>query len=155
MSNNINYNDYNARFNGNYTSIWQNTGKCVFCDLKEKYIIQEQNGVVLTVALFPYINGHLLIIPRRHIECYSDMNQKEWKSMQELLNIGIKLLRDSEVEFKDYWFMYRIPDGFKAGKTVNHTHGHILPYNDDLHKFNYQNITYPPIVLAENLRKLL
>ncbi len=154
MSDNIDFKDYNARVNGTYSSIWINTGKCVFCDLKEKYIIDECDGVVLTVALFPYINGHLLIIPRRHVESYEKLNKTEWYAIRKLINMGISLLKRSKVGYNDYWFMYRIPEGFNAGKTVNHTHGHILPYDMNLHSFNYQFITYAPIDLASDLRKL-
>ena len=44
-----------ARFNKEYNDIWQSVGKCTFCDLNEKYIFFEENGIVMTVNLFAYI----------------------------------------------------------------------------------------------------
>ena len=53
-----------ARTKGHYEKIWQNTGKCVFCDLKDKYVLLEENGIVLTINLSPYIDGQLMAIHR-------------------------------------------------------------------------------------------
>ena len=36
----------NARTSDWYDDIWKTVGKCVFCDLREKYILFEENGMV-------------------------------------------------------------------------------------------------------------
>jgi len=56
----------NPRVSDWYDRVVSSLDKCVFCDLKSKYIIAEEGGMVLSVNLFPYLDGHLLIIPRGH-----------------------------------------------------------------------------------------
>jgi diadenosine tetraphosphate (Ap4A) HIT family hydrolase len=145
------YSDYNSRTYGDYAKIWTATGKCVFCDLRDKYIVAEKNGVVLTVNIFPYINGHLLIIPRRHIEDLDEMTQQEWADIKELSQLGKKLLRKS-LGIKSVWLLYRMAQGFKAQKTVAHAHAHLIPYSDKLFKWEFQEITMAPLDLAAELR---
>lgn len=153
--NKVDYSNYNARVDGTYEQIWRNTGKCVFCDLKDKYIITEKNGMVLTVQLFPYIDGHLLIIPRKHYESFDGLTDIEWKTTMELSKIGRKLIIDTIGEKDDVCFLFRMPPGFKAGKTVSHAHAHLIPYNPNLFKWEYQYIKIPPVKLAEDMRKII
>ena len=148
------YSNYNSRTYGSYAKIWQSTGKCVFCDLREKYIIAEKDGVVLTVNIFPYIDGHLLIIPRRHIEDFDDCTSLEWETIKYLSTLGKKLLKRS-LDVKDVWFVYRIAKGFKAQKTVAHAHAHLIPYSEKLFKWEFQKIETSPEVLADKLRSSL
>ncbi|MBU4381326.1 HIT domain-containing protein [Candidatus Parcubacteria bacterium] len=150
----MDYSNYNARTYQEYSKIWTATGKCVFCDLKEKYIAAEKNGIVLTVNIFPYIDGHLLIIPRRHIEDFDDCSDKEWKTIKELSKLGKKLLKRS-LGVKDVWFIYRIAKGFGAQKTVAHAHAHLIPYSEKLFKWEFQKIGIAPESLASKLRKFV
>jgi len=71
----IGYRD--ARFTKKYDDIWKTVGKCVFCDMREKYIIHEENGVVMTIALYAYVDGHFFIIPRRHVRSVKELTQAE------------------------------------------------------------------------------
>lgn len=147
-----NYSNYNARLTGDYGDIWTNTGKCVFCDLREKYIIKELDDVVLTVNIFPYIDGHLLLIPRRHFEHFNDITEKEWTAIMKLSKLGLNLVKEVLNEDK-CWILFRPPKGYKAGKTVTHAHMHIIPYYDELAVTQYKEIKIPPIDLAEKFRK--
>jgi len=146
------YSNYNSRTYGDYAKVWQSTGKCVFCDLKDKYIIMEKDGVVLTVNIFPYINGHLLIIPRRHFEDFDEATQKEWSAVKKLSEIGKYLLQNS-LKVQSVWFLHRMGKGFKAQKTVAHAHAHLIPFDEKLFKWEFQEITTAPIYLASKLRE--
>ncbi len=148
------YSDYNARKKGTYGDIWTNTGKCVFCDLREKYIITTNDNAVLTVNLFPYIDGHLMVIPKRHVESFEEITEEEWTDMQRLAKIGIKLLRDV-LNIENVWILQRAPKGMKASKSVPHAHMFLLPHKEGLNTWNYQDITMPPLELAQELRKNL
>lgn len=145
------YSNYNARSTDDYEKIWTSTGKCVFCDLKEKYIIAEHKNVVLTVNLFPYIDGHLVVIPRRHFEKFSEIKSSEWAAIEKLAKIGNKLL-EKVLKMKETWLIFRTPDAFKAAKSVRHAHIHIIPYFKGLDISSYQEIKIPPVELAEKLR---
>src|SRR5687767_14013400 len=82
-----------ARTSGKYTEIWQNTGKCVFCDLKEKYILHEENGVALTINLYPYIDGQMMAIPKRHLSSPKELTSEEWETMRKFSYIAKKLIK--------------------------------------------------------------
>lgn len=127
-------------------------GKCVFCDLKEKYLIAEKDGVVLTVALFPYIDGHLLIIPRRHIESLSQLNEREERALLSLGRKGIKLLKE-RLAVENVWFLLREGKGIKAGKTVKHLHFHLIPYSPEVIKMGETELKIEPIKIAKKLRE--
>ena len=148
------YSDFNARTKGTYSQVWTNTGKCVFCDLREKYIIIQNETAVLTVNIFPYINGHMLVIPKRHVEDFLEITPDEWADMQSLAKLAIKLLKKSKLAQKETWVLFRAPKNFGAGKTVPHSHMLILPYKPELVNWNYQEISLPPLELAEKLREL-
>lgn len=145
------YSNYNARTYEKYGEIWRNTGKCVFCDLREKYIIHEIDNVVLTVNLFPYIVGHLLIIPRRHIEAFSEVSDEEFIAIRKLSVYGENLLKE-KLKIGQVWFMFRMNGGFSGQKTVPHVHAHLIPFNVDLFKWEYQYIDVSPEDLAKKLR---
>lgn len=148
-------NQLTAREKGFYDKVLEKVaerGKCVFCDLKEKYIIDEENEVVLTVALYPYEDGHLLIIPRRHIESASQMADEERETVFDLAEQGQKLLRE-KLGVNNFWFLVREGEGIKAGKTVDHLHFHLMPYDPEVIKMGETELSIKPIDLAEKLRE--
>jgi histidine triad (HIT) family protein len=141
-----------ARITGNYDQIWQNTGKCVFCDLKEKYIIHEENGMVLTIAVFAYIDGHAMIVPRRHIRSIKDLTPVEWEASRKLMYIAKKMIREI---YGIKGLQYIIRDGgIEAQSTVSdHLHIHCMPFDAaDLSVWNYRKLKNTPIENA-NLYK--
>jgi len=124
--------------------------KCVFCDLRDKYIICKNKYAVLTVNLFPYINGQLIVVPKRHIDDFSEISSNEAKCMNDLVTSGLKLLRD-RLEIDNVWVILR--NGNLAGKTVKHLHWNIMPYVNELNTWHYQEITITPVDLARKLRR--
>lgn len=134
-----------------YEEAWKNAGKCVFCDLKDKYIIAEKDNVVLAVNLYQYIDGHLMVIPRRHIESLEETNQTEWQAIFYLLNLGVKKLRE-KLKINDVYILDRPMSGFKTGKTVAHSHFHIIPYKPELVSWHFQEVVIHPEELAKKLR---
>lgn len=134
-----------------YEEAWKKAGKCVFCDLREKYIITEKNGIVLAVNLYQYIDGHLLIIPRRHFEDLTETTDAEWVTILYLAKEGIKRLRE-RLSIEEVWFLDRAPGGYAAGKTVKHTHVHLIPHSPKLFQWKFQDIKIHPEDLAKKLR---
>jgi histidine triad (HIT) family protein len=132
-----------ARITGNYDSIWQSTGKCVFCDLKQDYILYEENGIVLTIVLFAYIDGHLMIIPRRHVRSVKELTPPEWETMRKLMYIAKKMIRDVH-GIKGMQLVQK--DGVEAQSTVEHLHFHCIPFDGpDLSTWNYKQLKNTPI----------
>ncbi len=149
----------NPRISDWYDRVVSSLDKCVFCDLRAKYIIAEEGGVALTVNLFPYLDGHLLIIPRRHIERLTDINQDEWIVIKHLTTLGIDLLKRG-FDVEDSHFLYR-EGGSKAGKSLGHLHFHVIPITQGFLNrdkkgmfYIYQELTLTPLETAEKLRNL-
>jgi len=149
----------NARKNSQYSKIANSVTKCPFCDLKEKYIVAQRENAVLTVNLFPYIDGHLMVIPREHIEHLSEMPLKTWEDCHKLLTLGISLLKKA-LNAQDVNVLYR--EGSKlSGSSLKHLHIHILPIlegfmvsDEQGMGYKYQIIKKSPQEMAKILRDL-
>lgn len=132
-----------ARVTGEYDKIWRSVGKCAFCDLNDKYIVFEENGVVLTVALFAYIDGHLMIIPRRHVRSVKELTPSEWETMRKMMYIAKKMIRKI-YGVKGMQIIQK--DGASAQSTVEHIHFHCIPFDSpDLNKWNFRQLKNTPI----------
>ena len=138
----IRYRD--ARFTNQYNDIWQSVGKCVFCDLKEKYVFFEENGVVMTISLYAYIDGHFMVMPRRHVRSPKELTQVEWETIRKFLYIAKKLIKDTH---HTEGMQVVQKDGAMAQSTVNdHLHFHCIPFDaPDLCVWNYRKLKYTPL----------
>jgi diadenosine tetraphosphate (Ap4A) HIT family hydrolase/8-oxo-dGTP pyrophosphatase MutT (NUDIX family) len=133
-----------ARFLKYYDGIWQTTGKCVFCDLREKYVLFEQDGMVLAVTLYAYIDGDMMIIPRRHVTSASELTDKEWGATRKLMHISRKLVREVH-DIRGVQFVQR-HGGIQAQSTVEHLHIKCVPFDaPDLSVWNYRKLKHTPL----------
>jgi diadenosine tetraphosphate (Ap4A) HIT family hydrolase len=141
-----------ARTGGYYGKIWTTVGKCVFCDLRDKYIVHEENGMVLTVALFAYIDGDMMIIPRRHIKSAKELTASEWETTRKFMYIAKKIIRKA-YGLQDVQYVLR-DGGILVGSTVqDHFHMHCVPSDGpDLTVWNYRKLQYTPLENAQLLR---
>ncbi len=103
---------------------------CVFCD-KAASAEDEQNLVLLRgektfvlMNLYPYNNGHLLVVPKRHVGEMEDLNEEE---MMELFKMTRKMVKVLGF-FKPQGFNIGINIGSAAGAGIpGHFHIHIVP----------------------------
>src|SRR5665647_3122940 len=103
---------------------------CVFCD-KAASAEDEQNLVLLRgektfviMNLYPYNNGHLLVVPKRHVGDMEDLTDEE---MMELFQMTRKMVRVLG-NFKPQGFNVGINIGLAAGAGIpGHFHIHIVP----------------------------
>ena len=78
---------------------------------------------------FPISPGHTLIIPKRHVGSFFELEPEERSELLVLLD-RTKLLLDKELSPQGY--NIGINDGPAAGQTVLHLHIHLIPrYNND------------------------
>jgi diadenosine tetraphosphate (Ap4A) HIT family hydrolase len=121
----------------------------VFCDLRDKYIVHEENGIVMTVALFAYIDGNLMIIPRRHVASVKELTPLEWETIRKFMYLGKKLIRKVH-GIKGVQYVVR-DGGITAQSTVSdHLHMHTIPFDaPDLSIWNYRQLKYTPLENAE------
>lgn len=135
-----------ARFTQQYDTIWKSVGKCVFCDMREKYIFYEENGVVMTVNLHAYIDGHMMIIPRRHIQSVKELTAAEWETFRKFMYIAKKLIREV---YGTKGMQIIQKDGADAQSTVEHLHFQCIPFDSpDLSVWNFRKLQLTPLESA-------
>ena len=98
---------------------------CVFCDM-DAFDVQAENDYAYVINdAFPITEMHALIIPKRHVKTYFELNTDELGACHDLLNSmrsGI-LDEDSSVE----GFNIGMNNGIVAGQTIDHCHIHLIP----------------------------
>jgi diadenosine tetraphosphate (Ap4A) HIT family hydrolase len=73
---------------------------------------------------FPVNPGHLLILPRRHVDSYFDTTAAERTALFELVDAGKALLDE---RFHPDGYNIGINIGATAGQTIMHLHVHLIP----------------------------
>jgi diadenosine tetraphosphate (Ap4A) HIT family hydrolase len=140
----------NARLNGDYDQIWKNTNKCVFCDLKEKYILLEENEIVLAVNLYPYIDGQLMAIPRQHVRSPKELTPAQWETMRKFSYLAKKMLKKI-YGYKGLWTLIREGGGQAQMTVSDHLHMQFIPFDkSSLCQWNYRQLKNTPL---ENTQK--
>ena len=92
---------------------------------EENLIVFRGSHVFVVMNLYPYNNGHVLIVPYRQVESYTELSPDERDEMSSVLQRCIGWLQ-SAVE----------PDGFNVGMNIGkaagagipeHLHMHVVP----------------------------
>jgi len=73
---------------------------------------------------YPISPGHTLVIPKRHVGSFFELNPEEAADLIALLRSAKNVL---QVEFKPDGYNIGINDGAAAGQTVPHLHIHLIP----------------------------
>jgi ATP adenylyltransferase len=103
---------------------------CFFCKkLKEKknrknLILYQGKYVFVVMNKYPYNNGHLMIVPKRHYLDLEQLDNKELKELFDLLRTSIKVLKAC---FHPHGFNIGINIGKVGGAGEDHLHLHIVP----------------------------
>ncbi|MDB2476502.1 HIT family protein [Paracoccaceae bacterium] len=103
-----------------------NLKACIFCEIAttDRVIYQTDHTFVIRDA-FPVTEGHTLIIPKRHVADYFDLNPNETSDIQELLQKHKALIEVNDESVDG--FNIGINVGAAAGQTVFHVHVHLIP----------------------------
>jgi len=111
---------------------------CVFCSKisaertydRDNLIIHRGQSAAIFMNLFPYNNGHLMVIPYAHVPTTEALPPETLTEMMELLNVGLAILRKV---VKPDGFNVGINMGKPAGAGIHeHVHLHIVPrWNGD------------------------
>src|SRR5690606_33639835 len=97
---------------------------------------------------YAYIDGHLMVIPRRHVKSVKELTPGEWETMRKLFYLAKKMIRDVH-GVKGMQIIQK--DGVGAQSTVEHIHFHCIPFDQpDLSSWNYRELENTP---AENAAK--
>jgi ATP adenylyltransferase len=101
---------------------------CIFCRESRRsdaLVLFEGNTAFVMANLYPYISGHLMIVPFRHISQLEDLLSEEKLEIFNLQEMAIRVLKKA-----------MSPDGFNIGINLgkaagagiaDHVHVHIVP----------------------------
>ncbi|RYY39401.1 MAG: HIT domain-containing protein [Chitinophagaceae bacterium] len=98
---------------------------CVFCNMEESRILDEDHLFYAIRDLYPVSELHTLIIPKRHSLNYFDLNQAEINSSTRLIKKHQKFMSTNDPSIVG--FNIGMNCGITAGQTVMHTHIHLIP----------------------------
>ena len=98
---------------------------CLFCNIKESGLAIENELAYASYDTYPVSKMHCLIIPKRHVKDYFDLNNAEVIACNELIK-DIK----REIEIKDptvKGFNIGTNAGKISGQSILHCHIHLIP----------------------------
>lgn len=110
-------------------------------------VVDSGDKTITVLNLYPYNNGHLMIVPKRHTKDFSSLTDKEKLEVFEYLQISEKALKE-----------IMNPDGFNVGVNLGkasgagideHLHFHIVPrWNGDT---NFMPVLGETKVISQDL----
>ena len=102
--------------------------KCIFCQAisgKDELTLYKGDKTMVVMNKYPYINGHMLVAPIRHVAALDQLKRNEKGPLLETVEKSIGILKEA---------MH--PDGFNVGLNLGkvagagveeHLHFHIVP----------------------------
>jgi diadenosine tetraphosphate (Ap4A) HIT family hydrolase len=101
---------------------------CLFCKkIDDDKIIYQDSSWFAVYDNYPVSKGHVLLIPKRHVKTYFELNYVELASVG--VNIGI-IKRILDKKYNPTGYNIGINCGESAGQTIPHCHIHIIPRYD-------------------------
>ena len=102
---------------------------CPFCNI-DREIILDSDLCFAVNDKFPVNVGHILVIPKRHVKDYFELNKNEVASLWEMVSRA-KTLIDLKYNPQGYNVGFNV--GESAGQTISHVHIHVIPrYKGDM-----------------------
>jgi ATP adenylyltransferase len=103
---------------------------CIFCAICERdgnvasLIVYESPFFLVSLNLYPYNPGHLLIFPKRHITDSRELTEEEYLELRSVRDLCLDVL-DELYNPRGYNIGYN--QGRVSGASVEHLHLHIVP----------------------------
>ena len=135
--------------------------QCVFCDavagpaplssdpVPDDLVLVRGALALVILNLYPYNNGHLLVVPNRHVGSLAAATDDELSEI-------IRLTRDAEVALQEAYQPQGINVGINIGRPagagiVDHVHVHLVPrWTGDT---NFMSVVGETRVLPETLEQ--
>lgn len=134
---------------------------CILCGVRDKEEIVPNLSIastelsVVSVNLYPYNPGHIIIFPKRHILSYTELTEEEALDIHRLT---VKTLKVLERQWKVQGFNLGYNLGKNSGGSIPHIHEHIVPRFPNEAGFldvfaNTRVVIYEPYAMLEELKK--
>jgi ATP adenylyltransferase len=101
---------------------------CIFCDPEVTRVLYHSELAVGFEDKFPVTPGHLLFVPKRHVETYFDLTRPELNAIDRLMRQAREELQKRDPSIGG--FNLGANCGASAGQTVMHCHIHLIPRRD-------------------------
>ena len=98
---------------------------CLFCNVKKKDIIFDNNYAYVSFDSYPVSKFHSLIFPKRHIENFFELNDNELLACNDLINKIKNKLQADDKTIKGFNIGSNL--GKVAGQSIMHCHIHLIP----------------------------
>ncbi len=129
--------------------------KCILCSVRDNdkrvdsLKIYHDNTLFISLNLYPYNPGHLMIVPNKHLTKFTDLTREELIHITRTIQ-GVQMLLDDLYNPKGY--NIGINQGKIAGGSIEHIHIHIVPrYSSEL---GYIDIVGKTRVVPEGLNSV-
>lgn len=107
-------------------------GKCIFCDAvgqniddNESLVVYKADKSFVILNLYPYNNGHIMVVPCRHVSEFTELTQEEKIEIFDLVDNCMKAMEDKMCA---QGFNMGANIGKAAGAGIDdHLHIHIVP----------------------------
>ena len=125
---------------------------CVFCGAPDPsnpdpLVVYRGALVYVILNLYPYNNGHLMVVPYRHESTLASLTRDEMNEVGSLTQLGERVLREA---YKLEGINVGVNLGAPAGAGIEeHVHLHLVPrWNGDT---NFMTVVGETRVLPEDL----
>ncbi len=109
---------------------------CILCASRDsvpgvdQLIVHRDQHFFVTLNLFPYNPGHLMVVPLRHTETFEDFSSDEVLECFRLQRLCIEVLNEM---YQPRGFNLGCNVGESSGASIRHFHYHIVPrYRSEL-----------------------
>jgi len=106
-------------------------GHCIFCEAiaqdrdEENLVLYRGKHAFIILNLYPYNNGHLMVVPYEHVPSTEDLDPEVLTELMLLVNKSLQLLRKV---MSPQGFNIGINMGAPAGAGIqDHVHVHVVP----------------------------
>ena len=128
---------------------------CVFCQAAgsaaaaDSLIVFERHACYVILNLYPYNNGHLMVVPYRHVPSLASLTAGELHEMADLMQLTERVLEEA---YRPHGLNVGVNLGKSAGAGVlEHVHMHLVPrWNGDT---NFMTVVGETRVLPEDLQQ--
>lgn len=90
----------------------------------ERLVVSDEGYFVVSLNLYPYNPGHLIIFPKRHVLDIRELSREERVELDATVDRSLAAL-DRAFKPSGYNIGYNM--GLSAGASIDHLHLHIIP----------------------------
>lgn len=112
--------------------VTERSQKCIFCEMinedlsqdEKNLIVYRGNKIFIVMNKYPYNNGHVMLVPYRHITRFTELDNDEIIEIFDLLK---RLESCYQKTMSPHGFNLGINIGIDAGAGYEHLHFHLVP----------------------------